>query len=91
MPKNEAKVSAVLEASKEILEANQGQMAYQAWRDALTEKIGAHEASLQHIMKNKLVFVWLKGFDENQKPVVWIVNDKSLIQPTESIVKKEGA
>lgn len=88
MPKNEAKVADVLAASKEILEANQGQMTYQSWRDALTAKIGSHEASLQHIMKNKLVFVWLRGFDENQKPIVWIVNDKSLIVPTEPIVKE---
>jgi len=88
MPKSEAKVAEVLAASNEILAANQGQMAYEEWEKALTDKIGAHENSLKHIMKNKLILFWLKGFkDGTTTPDLWVVNDKSLIQPTTPLVK----
>lgn len=82
MPKNEAKVKDVLEASKEILASNSGKIAYQDWRDALLEKIGPHENSLNHIVKHKLVIFWLSGFDENQKPVIYVVDSKDKIVPT---------
>ena len=87
MAKNEAKVSEVLAASSEILGQNGGKMIYQAWRDALTTKIGAHENSLKHIVKNKLVLFWLEGFDAEMKPQLWIVNDTSLLTATKPIVE----
>jgi len=90
LAKNEAKVSVVLDASKEILGQNGGKMAFQAWRDALTAKIGSHEASLQHIMKNKMIFIWLKGFGSDGKPEIWVVSDKSMIVEATSPLTKEG-
>lgn len=87
MPKNEAKVKDVLEASKEILASNSGKISYQAWRDALTEKIGPHESSLNHIVKHKLVIFWLEGFDENKKPIISVVDDKGKIVPTIPLVE----
>jgi len=83
MAKNEAKVQDVLKASEEILASNGGKMPYEDWQKALTAKIGEHENSLKHIVKNKLVLFWLKGFkDGTVTPDLWVVNDKSLIAPT---------
>lgn len=87
MPKNEAKVKDVLEASKEILASNNGKMPYQAWQDAMTEKIGSHERALAHIVKNKLVIFGLEGFDENMRPKMVVVSDKSKLTETKPIVE----
>lgn len=93
MPKSEAKVSEVISASNEVLASNGGQMNYESWQKALTEKIGPHDNSLKHIVKNKLVHFWLKGFkDGTTTPDLWVVNDKSLIQPTIPLIApKEGS
>jgi len=91
MPKNEAKVKDVLDASKEILSQNSGKMSYQAWQDALTAKLGSYESALKHIVKNKLVIFGLEGFDEDMRPIMVVVSDKANLTATKPIVEpKKG-
>lgn len=87
MAKNEPKVKDVLEASKEILASNGGKMSYQAWQDAMQAKLGSHEGSLKHIVKNKLVIFGLEGFDENMRPIMVVVSDKANLTATKPIVE----
>lgn len=90
MAKKEARVSDVISASEDILASNQGKMTFRAWRNAISEKIGAHENALKHILKNKLVMLWLEGFEQDGTPKMWVVNDKAFLVDTTPLTTKES-